>query len=112
MKQPTVPFLLPHERWQVRKTATKLEARNIHKTVKEKQYGPKGIIYWRASRANLPPVMIAGILCWVFIIAHPAQTSKIALYLLLVLLVFLALYAVRLIQASNAGREYRDERQQ
>jgi hypothetical protein len=103
-------FLLPHERWLV---GWMRGSQRAHRTAVvvalEQKYGPRGIVWMDAFFANLQYVAIFGLAGLISIASTPADTSRISLYLFVVVLLFLILSFVRLLQAVRTGRKFRRE---
>jgi len=105
-------FLLPHERWVVGWMLAKQRTRKNAAVVDmEQKYGPRGMVWMDAYFANLLFVPIPAVASVIPVMADQTRTSRIALYLLAVALLFLTLGVVRVLQASHAGRRFRRERQ-
>jgi ABC-type branched-subunit amino acid transport system permease subunit len=104
-------FLLPHERLVV---GWMLASQRTHKTAAvvglEQKYGPQGIIWMNAYFADLLFLLIPAAGGFIAIFSDPTGTSRIALYMLAAVCLFLVLAAVRVLQASHAGRKYRRDR--
>jgi hypothetical protein len=105
-------FLLPHERWlagwMLRNQGTRTP-RNSAVLDLEQKYGPRGIVWMDAYFANLQFVGVFGLAGLVSVFVTPTYTSQVSLYLLAATLLFLALGAIRLIQAVRTGRKFRHD---
>jgi ABC-type branched-subunit amino acid transport system permease subunit len=76
----------------------------------EQKYGPQGMVWMDAYLANILSGAIPVLASFILVIADPGQTSRITLYLLAVVFLFLVLGVIRFLQASRAGRRFRRER--
>jgi hypothetical protein len=104
-------FLLPHERWLVGWALGSQRRRKTAEVVRlEEKYGPTGMVWLDAYLVNVGLGVIAAVVAWIPIMVSGTKTSRLALYLLGATCLFGALGAIRLVQASRAGRQFRATR--
>jgi hypothetical protein len=104
-------FLLPHERWLVGWVLARQRRRRTAAVLRlEEKYGPTGMVWLDAYLVNMLLGVIPALAGWIPIMVSGTKTSRLALYLLGVTCLFMALGAIRLVQASRAGRQFRATR--